>query len=106
MKAIKIDAIKKEFSFVELEEGNIVASILKHLDCEGFSQVEVNETNACIVTDIIDKGVHQGYNLTDYDLPFYGNGLISGVGPHGESIDTDMTIEQAKEIVNFVEITA
>lgn len=109
IKAIKIDVENSEVKYVNVvrEDSSILQSCYNHIGCELIDSVHLSDTNKIYVDDegllkltpkskfFIFDGVFQ---------PLAGNGLILGHDNNsGESISTDLTIEEVAEKVIFAD---
>jgi len=114
-KAILIDSQKKTVTEVEVGEG--IQDIYKHLNCQAFDAVDLDENVTCYVDDeglckdayIDDDGVKHnmhGFTLIKFgeDSILMGNGLVLGLDPEtGESIDSPLSVEQVTKLLIFKE---
>ena len=111
-KAILINAKAKTVTQVEVGEG--IQDIYKHLECHTFDVVNLGRGVGCYVDDesllktayIDDDGVKHnmnGFSFAGMDTPLMGNGLIMGSNDEGESIDSPISVEQVARVLTFVE---
>lgn len=104
MRAIKIDVINKEIYEVDIPGDNI--SMNKELDSDGFDMVRLSSTE-CLWVD--DTGFRRepplgAFTIGRYPQALPGHGLIIGLrGP--ENASTRLTVEEVKEMVEFVDIS-
>ena len=112
MKAILIDAVNK--TVTEVEKGEGIQDIYKHLKCDTFDVVGLGGGVDCFVDDegLLKEGYvdedgtkhnMHGFRLRGYDQVLMGNGLILGHNGEGETIDSPVTVKQVQEVVTFVE---
>lgn len=104
MRAIKIDAVKKEIYEVEIRGDN--KSMYKELDSEGVEGVRLSKTERVWIDDV---GLHRNPPLGAFQIKWYpqalsGHGLILGLrGP--ENTSTKLTLEEVRDIVQFVDVS-
>ncbi len=103
-KGILIDVKNETIEFVLIEKG--IQPIYDVVECETFEVVNINDSNDIYVDE---EGL---LNLTNESKffqfgegrqPIAGNGLILGYNQtNGDSIDTNLTIEEVKDKVKFL----
>ena len=103
MKGILIDPEKGTITEVEVEKG--IDAIYKLIDCDCFDIQHINErakqTNGIYVDDNglcgqIKFGFQYGENQ-----PIAGKGLILGCDRNGETVDTNLNLEEVKATVKI-----
>ena len=105
MKAIQINSTKRTITAIEVSGlesmqavvgGDIeVATEIKHND--KWNTFYCNEEG-------LSLNVRDWFIVQDAHQPFKGNGLIVGFDPDsGESIDTNLTVEDVKKVVKFAD---
>ena len=111
-KAILINVKEKTITEVEVGEG--IQDIYKHLECQTFDVVGFGDDADCYVDDeglmknaFIDmdgiKHNMHGFSPAPNSV-IIGNGLVLGVDHEtGESTNSPLTIEQVEKMVTFVE---
>jgi len=111
-KAILINAKAQTVTQVEVGEG--IQDIYKHLNCHTFDVVNLGCSVGCYVDDegllkaayIDDDGEKHnmnGFRFKGKDTPIMGNGLIMGTNNEGESVDSPVSVEQITNVLTFVE---
>jgi len=103
-KGILIDVKNETIEFVLIEKG--IQPIYEVVECDTFEVVNINDSNDIYVDE---EGL---LNLTNESKffqfgegrqPIAGNGLILGYNQiNGDSIDTNLTIEEVKDKVKFL----
>jgi len=103
-KAILIDvneqSVKEIYLVADLD------SMYNAIECDCFTTAEINENNDVFVDDNGLFTKDKFFNYEGAHQPFAGNGLILGIDHEtGESIDTNLTIEEVKAKVTFLTIS-
>lgn len=104
-KAILIDSTNKEIKEVTI--GEDYTEISKAIGCQYFDVVHVEGTNYVYVDDeglMNLSNESRFFKLENYEQPLSGNGLILGVDDEGNSIDTDLCVEDVRKMVKFMSI--
>ena len=103
-KGILIDVKNETIEFVLIEKG--IQPIYDVVECGTFEVVNINDSNDIYVDE---EGLLYLTNETKFfqfgegRQPIAGNGLILGYNQiNGESIDTNITIEEVKDKVKFL----
>lgn len=109
MKAILIDALKKEVR--EVESPDDFMETRRHLNCDGLELVRLIPDKDSPVVDIYidefgqgkDIGVVGSFKVTGIPHPIIGNGLVVGTEIWtGEMIDTHLSVDDVKKMVVFL----
>lgn len=104
-KAILIDSTNNEIREVEI--GDDYREISKTIGCDLFTVVHIGGINDVYVDD---EGLltltrdSRFFHLKPYPEPLAGNGLILGCNDEGESISTDLSIEDVRSRVTFLSL--
>ena len=104
MKAIKIDVVTQIISEIDISKG--LQAIYRHLKCELFTCIGLPEKDALYIDDegLFVEEPLGAFMIMGIAHPLSGNGLIIGCDDEGESTDCKITIEQAKQMVTFVDV--
>ena len=109
MKAIMIDALKKEIREVENSKDVMIAQ--KYLNCDSLEAVylvsDKDSPPAYIYIDEFgqekDASVVGGFKIANFPHPIIGSGLIVGVEVFtGEEVDTHLSVDDVKSMVIFL----
>lgn len=108
MKAIFIDATKRQVSEVEISDTNTLNEWYKILDCYTVEVATyINEQNDSILVDEegLLHGLHNDSPFFKYEgahQPFAGNGLITGVDEDGNDKAPTVTVKDVKSKITFL----
>lgn len=98
MRAIKIDVEIKEI--YEVEISNDIDDIYRHLKCDTFDCVSINDNNTLYLDD---EGLLKEplgiFSIGEY--VYSGNGLIIGLNNQGASIDCDLSLSTVDKMIDF-----
>lgn len=107
MRAILINPLEQ--SITEVEYNGDFRNIYEHLKCDTFDVVRLNNKDDVFVDD---NGLLTFPNPHGYFIwmredgkpygPLAGRGLILGLNHEGESIATDMSLDEVKRKVRFM----
>jgi len=112
-KAIRIDSKNKTITEVEIGDG--IQDIYKHVGCDTFTVVNLGGGVDLYVDDEgllknawVDKDTGEKHNMTGIQIQGYpqvlmGNGLVMGHNEEGESVDCPVSKEQVEAVVTLVE---
>ena len=100
MKAILIDPFAETVEVVDYS-GNW-EDIGDLLECRWFDVVRIDDSETLYVDDEGLYAENQRFFTWDGYKPLAGRGLILGTDEEGESIDTDMELEDVEKLVTFL----
>lgn len=104
MKAILIDVNQECVRMVDINDGDVLHSMYKHLNCTLVDRVSINSHDDIWVDD---EGLlsltpdSKFFTWKGYDGILAGNGLILGIDDMGESVDPCITVEEVRSKVKF-----
>lgn len=103
MRAILIDSEKKTVSEITINDTNTLQEWYKHIDCDLVQVAHYLSDHDSILVDEegLLKNPSNFFSYYGSHQPFAGNGLIVGVNEEGESVDCDITLEEATLNVIF-----
>jgi hypothetical protein len=94
-KAIKIDVVSRELSYVSIEK---FSDIYKNIGngCELFCVPIQFENEDCIYSDdeALLKEVEGGFMMKEWSYPLCGNAIVLGTDEDGDDFDCKTTIEE------------
>lgn len=110
--AILLDSQKKTITEVEVGEG--IDDIYKHLKCSTFDVVSIQEGVDMFVDDesllkeaYIDENGNKhnmtGIKIHGYSQVIMGNGLLMGIDNKGESVNCPVPVSEVESKITFVE---
>jgi hypothetical protein len=104
-KGILINVNDKSFTEVEVGE---YTDIYKHLGCELFDVVNVDENNDVYVDEegLLNLTPESKFFVIDgFPQPLCGHGLVLGIDQEtGDSVNTSIKIDELKKMVTFMDI--
>lgn len=104
MRAILIDAKNKTVTEIDVDDTNTLKHWYELIDCDLVEVAHyMSEKNHILVDEEgLFKSPNEFFTYSGAHQPFAGNGLIVGVDSNtGESVDCDITLEEATENVMF-----
>jgi hypothetical protein len=103
MRAILIDPVAK--TVTEVEHTDDYRDIYKHLECDLFTVVGIDEVDSVFIDDegLLKDEPGPFFALAGYPQPLAGRGLILGCDEEGESIAARMSLDEARAMVSFPE---
>ena len=93
---------------VDIEDGNHLKSMYKHIKCDLVELIRLPNDNDLWVNEeglVAISDDTKFFRFEDAVFPICGNGLLLGSNPeNGETIDTKLTIEEVKGKVKFLSL--
>jgi hypothetical protein len=99
MKAIKIDAINRTVSEVEIKDWQEIAPAI---GADMFTCVGIEDEETLYIDDEGLFNAKAFFTIEGYPEPLANDGLILGTDGMGESKDTALTVEEVKGMVKFL----
>lgn len=105
MKAIKIDVVKKQVYYIDMDEG--IESLHKELECETFTVPYILENDDALYVDdegllVTPDALKGAFAIKGSNQPYFGHGILEGTNDNGESIDVKSSLEEIQEKVVFL----
>lgn len=97
LRAIKIDVSKKTITEISIERN--LESYYKEIGCSLIEFVTINKANDLIVDE---EGLYSNVNTFKFrGNVIFGNALIVGINKDGNTVNTSLTVEKIKSMVQF-----
>lgn len=104
MKAIKIDVVSRELSYVEINDYTEIYNEIGN-GCNLFCAPFEFENGDTIFSDdeALLKEVHGGFIMDGWNYPLCGNAIIQGCDDEGDSIEVKSSIEELAPRIIWVD---
>jgi hypothetical protein len=104
MRGILIDPFTRSIN--EIETSGTLAEIYSTLEVELITVVSIGQDDALFLDDeglFVPKEVQEYFYWRGSNQPYAGRGLILGIEDEGENTDTNLTAEDVRRLVTFID---